>query len=56
MGHGVESNVPWGVRTSMASARKLPSIRASQEIAVGLALGFVGAVGWKLYHRCANHQ
>eukprot|EP01048_Picozoa_sp_COSAG05_P022556 COSAG05_NODE_4559_length_1461_cov_13.800641_1_plen_50_part_00 len=49
MGH--ESNVPWGVRTGMASTRKLPNIRASQEIAVGLGLGFVGAVAWKMYHR-----
>ena len=42
MGHGVESNVPWGTRTAIASARKLPSIRASQEIGIGLAMGFVG--------------
>ena len=27
----------------MASARKLPSIRASQEVGIGMALGFVGA-------------
>jgi len=42
MGHGAESNVPWGTRTAIASARKLPSIRASQEIGIGLAMGFVG--------------
>jgi hypothetical protein len=45
MGHGAESNVPWGTRTAMASARKLPSIRASQEVAIGMAMGFVGACG-----------
>ena len=42
MGHG-ESNVPWGTRTAIAGARKLPKIRASNEIAIGLGLGFVGA-------------
>ena len=31
MGHG-ESNVPWGTRTAIAGARKLPKIRASNEI------------------------
>ena len=43
MGHG-ESNVPWGTRTAIAGARKLPKIRASNEIAIGLGLGFVGAL------------
>ena len=50
MGHGHESNVAWGVRTQLATKYKLPSIRASQEIAIGLGLGFVGGAMWKMYH------
>ena len=48
-----DSALPQGHRVTLAGKHKLPKIRASQEIMIGMGLGLIAGAGWKLYHKCA---